>query len=54
MEDKEFDLCNRKCENFMKRNEVGKYLSKELLSILQRVFREGYKLGKEVQEGEGR
>ena len=45
MKDKEFDLCNKKCKSFLKRNKYGKLVSKELNSCFQMIFREGYKLG---------
>jgi len=45
MEDKEFDLCNKKCKSFLKRDKIGKILLKEIEQCLLRVFREGYKLG---------
>lgn len=46
MENKEYDLCNKKLKEFLKKDGIGKLVFRELNAILERVFREGYELGK--------
>ncbi len=54
MEDKEFNLCKRKCKSFLKKDRYGRMVGIEIAECLERVFREGYKLGvsKKIREVE--
>lgn len=46
MNDDEFDMVNKKCNEFLKKDKIGKIMSKDLKHILERIFLEGYELGK--------
>lgn len=50
MEDKEFDLCNKRCKTYLKRNKYGKIQMSFLNEILETVFRQGYLLGLKENE----
>jgi hypothetical protein len=47
MEDKEYDLCNKKLNNLLKRDKTGKLVLADIIRDLEWIFRSGYKLGKE-------
>lgn len=47
MENREFELCKRKCNSYLKNNHIGKIQMIELNLIFQSVFMRGYELGKE-------
>ncbi len=50
MENEEYDLCNKKCKSFLKKDRYGKMYLKEQMNIFESIFREGYSLGKKEQE----
>ncbi len=46
MNDDEFDMVNKGCNEFLKKDKIGKIMSSDLKHILERIFLEGYELGK--------
>ncbi len=46
MDDDEFDMVNKKCNEFFTMDKIGKIMSEDLKHVLERTFLEGYELGK--------
>lgn len=46
MNDDEFDMVNKKCNEFLKKDKIGKIMSSDLKHVLERIHLEGYNLGK--------